>query len=239
MALNFITAEEAASYVSHNDSVGFSGFTAAGCPKVIPPAIAKRAEEEHAKGNPFQIGMFTGASTGDSVDGVLARAKAVKFRSPYQSNKDLRALMNSGGTHYFDMHLSEIAQNLRYGFLGKVNVAVVEAADVTKDGEIVLTDAVGISPTICRLADKILIEWNHYHAKIRGLHDIYEPQDPPLRREIPIYSPSDRIGSLVVKVNPDKIVGIVETNLPTESGVFTPLDDVTIAIGQNTAQFSG
>jgi succinate CoA transferases len=237
MALNFITAEEAASYVSHNDSVGFSGFTAAGCPKVIPPAIAKRAEEEHAKGNPFQIGMFTGASTGDSVDGVLARAKAVKFRSPYQSNKDLRALMNSGGTHYFDMHLSEIAQNLRYGFLGKVNVAVVEAADVTKDGEIVLTDAVGISPTICRLADKILIEWNHYHAKIRGLHDIYEPQDPPLRREIPIYSPSDRIGSLVVKVNPDKIVGIVETNLPTESGVFTPLDDVTIAIGQNTAQF--
>ena len=237
MALNFITAEEAASYVSHNDSVGFSGFTAAGCPKVIPPAIAKRAEEEHAKGNPFQIGMFTGASTGDSVDGVLARAKAVKFRSPYQSNKDLRALMNSGGTHYFDMHLSEIAQNLRYGFLGKVNVAVVEAADVTKEGEIVLTDAVGISPTICRLADKILIEWNHYHAKIRGLHDIYEPQDPPLRREIPIYSPSDRIGSLVVKVNPDKIVGIVETNLPTESGVFTPLDDVTIAIGQNTAQF--
>ena len=237
MALNFITAEESASYVAHNDSVGFSGFTAAGCPKVIPSAIAKRAEEEHAKGNPFQIGMFTGASTGDSVDGVLARAKAVKFRSPYQSNKDLRALMNSGGTHYFDMHLSEIAQNLRYGFLGKVNVAIVEAADVTKEGEIVLTDAVGISPTICRLADKILIEWNHYHAKIRGLHDIYEPQDPPLRREIPIYSPSDRIGSLVVKVNPDKIVGIVETNLPTESGVFTPLDDVTIAIGQNTAQF--
>ena len=64
MALKFITAEEAASYVHHNDNVGFSGFTPAGCPKVVPGAIARKAAEEHAKGNPFQIGMFTGASTG-------------------------------------------------------------------------------------------------------------------------------------------------------------------------------
>ena len=231
-----MTAEEAASYVFHNDNVGFSGFTPAGCPKVIPSAIAKRAEEEQAKGNPFQIGVFTGASTGDSLDGALSRAKAVKFRTPYQSNKDLRTLMNTGGTHYFDMHLSEIAQSLRYGFLGKVNVAVIEAADISEDGEIVLTDAVGISPTICRLADRILIELNHYHPKeIRGMHDIYEPTDPPMRREIPVYSASDRIGSPVVKVNPAKIVGVVETNLPTESGIFTPLDDATLAIGRNVA----
>ena len=238
MTLKFITAEEAASYVCHDDNVGFSGFTPSGCPKMIPSAIAKRAEEEHAKGNPFQIGMFTGASTGDRLDGALARAKAIKFRSPYQSNKDLRALMNTGGAHYFDMHLSEIAQHLRYGFLGKVDVAVIEAADITNDGEIVLTDAVGISPTICRLADKILIELNHYHPKeIRGMHDIYEPADPPARREIPVYTPSDRIGAPVVKVDPRKIAGVVETNNPTDGGAFTPLDDVTIAIGRNVADF--
>ena len=95
MALKFITAEEAASYVHHNDNVGFSGFTPAGCPKVVPGAIARKAEEEHAKGNPFQIGMFTGASTGDKLDGELARANAIKFRTPYQSNKDLRAAINA------------------------------------------------------------------------------------------------------------------------------------------------
>ena len=55
----------------HNDNVGFSGFTPAGCPKVVPGAIARKAAEEHAKGNPFQIGMFTGASTGDKLDGEL------------------------------------------------------------------------------------------------------------------------------------------------------------------------
>ena len=42
MALKFITAEEAASYVHHNDNVGFSGFTPAGCPKVVPGAIARK-----------------------------------------------------------------------------------------------------------------------------------------------------------------------------------------------------
>ena len=45
MSFKFITAEEAASYVNNDDNVGFSGFTPAGCPKVIPEAIAQRAEE--------------------------------------------------------------------------------------------------------------------------------------------------------------------------------------------------
>lgn len=238
MSFKFITAEEAASYVNNDDNVGFSGFTPAGCPKVIPEAIAKRAEEEHRKGNPFQIGMFTGASTGDHLDGALARAQAVKFRTPYQSNKDMRALLNAGGAHYFDMHLSELAQSLRYGFLGKVDVAVVEAAEVTEDGEIIPTEGVGIVPTICRMADKILIELNRFHPKeIRGMHDIYEPADPPMRREIPIYQPSDRIGKPYVKVDPKKIIGVVETNNEPDGSTFAPLDDVTLSIGRNVSNF--
>lgn len=238
MALKFITAEEAASYINHNDNVGFSGFTAAGCPKAVPAALAKRAIEEHEKGNPFQIGMFTGASTGDAIDGNLARANAIKFRTPYQSNGDLRKSLNAHDAAYFDMHLSQLAQELRYGFYGKVNVAIVEAADVTEDGEIVPTCGVGIIPTVCKLADKIIVELNSCHPKaIRGMHDIYEPLDPPLRREIPIYKTSDRIGSASVKVDPSKIIGVVETSLPNEGGSFAPLDDITLGIGNNVANF--
>lgn len=238
MSLKFITAEEAAAFVNNDDNVGFSGFTPAGCPKSVPEAISKRAAEEHAKGNPFQIGMFTGASTGDRLDGELARANAIKFRTPYQSNKDLRSALNAHKAQYYDMHLSELAQSLRYGFLGKINVAVIEAADVTEDGEIVPTCGVGITPTICRLADKIIVELNHKHPKaIRGMHDIYEPLDPPYRREIPVYSPSDRIGLPYVKVDPSKIVGVVETENANEGGAFAPLDDVTKAIGNNVAMF--
>ena len=238
MALKFITADEAAALVQHDDNVGFSGFTPAGCPKVVPGAIARRAEAEHVAGRPFKIGMFTGASTGDRLDGALARAEAVKFRTPYQSNKDMRTGINAGTNPYFDMHLSMVAQELRYGFLGKVDVAIVEAADVTEDGEIVPTCGVGILPTICRLADKIIVELNDKHPKeIRGMHDLAEPLDPPHRREIAIYSPSDRVGATCIKVDPAKIVGVVRTSEPNDEGGFAPLDEVTQAIGNNVAQF--
>ncbi len=230
----FFSAEEAANLINNDDVIGFSGFTAAGSPKAITVALAK----EHEKGNPFKVGYYTGASTGDSIDGVLARAHAVKFRSPYQSNKDMRNELNANETQYFDLHLSELAQYLRYGFLPRPNVAILEACDITEDGKVYLTSAVGIAPTAAHLADKIFIELNAYHPKeLKGMHDIYEPADPPLRREIPVYHPSDRIGTPYVQIDPKKVVGIVETNLPHEIGAFTPNDDVTNKIGENVANF--
>lgn len=237
MALKFISAEEAASLIKHDDNVGFSGFTHAGCPKVVPIEIAKRAEVEHAKGNPFQIGVFTGASTGDSIDGYLSRAKAIKFRTPYQTNKDMREAINRGELDYFDLHLSQLAQEIRYGFLGKVNVAIIEAADLTDSGEIIPTSGVGIAPTICRLADIVIVELNkRVPAELRGVHDIYELQDPPLRREIPIYEVRSRIGLEYIKVDPEKIF-VVETDREGEGRGFSPLDEATSRIGHNVAEF--
>ena len=238
MALKFITAEEAASYIHHNDTVGFSGFTPSGCPKVVPEAVAKKAISEHEKGNPFQIGMITGASADDKLDGELARAHAIKFRTPYQTNKSIRAAINDQDAQFFDLHLSEVAQDIRFGHFGKVDTVILEAADVTEDGEIIPTSAVGNLPTLCRMADRIIVELNSYHPKgIRGIHDIYEPLDPPYRREIPIFSAEDRIGTDCIKVDPEKIVGVVKTYEPNEPKKFTPLDDVTIAIGKNVANF--
>ncbi|GHT21088.1 acetyl-CoA hydrolase [Bacteroidia bacterium] len=233
-----MTAEEAAQLIKNDDNIGFSGFTPAGCPKAVPAALAKIAEAEHGKGNPFKVGLFTGASTGDSIDGNLARAHAIKFRTPYQSNGDLRNAINSQDAPYFDLHLSHLAQNLRYGFLGKVNVAIIEAADLTESGEIIPTCGVGISPTVCRLADKIIVELNSKHPKAtRGMHDIYEPADPPQRQAIPVYKPSDITGTPYIKVNPSKIAAVVHTDLANEGGKFAPVDEVTAKIGDNVANF--
>lgn len=233
-----MTADEAASYINNGDIVGFGGFTPAGCPKEVPTAIAKRAEALHAEGKEFKIGMYTGASTGDSLDGALARANAIAFRTPYQSNKDLRNALNSGQAEYFDMHLSHLAQELRYGFMPKPKFMIIEACQVTDEGEIVPTTGVGNAPTLCRLADHIIVELNHAQPEaLRGLHDIYEPQDPPCRKAIPVYHVADRVGSDCIKVDPSKILGIVETNRPNEVGAFTPSDDVTRKIGENVATF--
>jgi len=233
-----LTADEAAALIQHGQTVGFSGFTPAGATKVIPTAIARRAAAEHAAGRPFQIGVVTGASTGPSLDGELARANAIAWRTPYQSDPDLRKRINAGETHFFDMHLSMLPQNVRYGFLGKFSWAILEAADVNSDGAIVLTSSVGATPTFCRVADKILIELNRHHpTALFGMHDIYEPDNPPHRCPIPIYKPSDRAGLPFIKVDPAKIAGIVETDLPDETGAFDPPSDVTQRIGRNVAGF--
>ncbi len=233
-----ITAEEAASHILNSQSVAFSGFTAAGAPKAVPRAIAARANQIHAQGIPFRIGVLTGASTGPSLDGELAKADAVLFRTPYQSNPDLRKSINEGKTAFFDMHLSMMPQAVRYGFLGPVHWAVIEACDVSESGEITLTSAVGASPTYCHKADKIIIELNKFHpASLRGFHDIYEPEDPPYRNPFPLFRPSDRIGAPTIKVNPSKILGIVENDQADECGSFGEIGPVTAKIGDNVANF--
>ena len=129
MALNYISAAEAASLIKHGYNIGLSGFTPAGTAKAVTAELAKIAEAEHAKGNPFQIGIFTGASTGDSCDGILSRAKAIRYRAPYTTNSDFRKAVNNGEIAYNDIHLSQMAQEVRYGFMGKVNIAIIEACE--------------------------------------------------------------------------------------------------------------
>lgn len=238
MAFPFITAEQAADLVKNGDTVSFSGFTAAGTPKVVAPAIAEKAKKEHEAGRPFKINVFTGASTNDNVDGALSRAQAVDRRTPYQSCKDTRNALNNHEIHYFDMHLSHMSQQLRYGFLGKIDLLIVEAADITDDGEILLGVGIGNVPVFAHLAEKVVVELNeHIPTKIKGLHDIYMPADPPYRREIPIYRPNDRIGTTLLKVDPNKIVGIVKTSSSDHVHGFAPADDVTTRIGENVCKF--
>jgi acetyl-CoA hydrolase len=233
-----LTAEEAAALVNHDENIGFSGFTPAGAAKVIPTAIAQRAIAEHAAGRPFKIGVITGASTGPSLDGALAKADAIKFRTPYQSDKDLRNSINAGKTHFFDMHLSLLPQYVRYGFLGALDWAIVEAADVSADGKILLTTSVGASPTFLSQAKRVLVEVNARHPKeLLGFHDIYEPDSPPHRRPIPICNAEDRIGTQRVWVDPKKIVGVVYSNREDEVREFTPVTPVTTRIVRHVAEF--
>lgn len=238
MIFRTLTPEEAAALIHDNDNVGFSGFTAAGTPKAVPLALAKRAEAEHQAGRHFQVGVFTGASTNDYVDGALSRANAIRVRTPYQSHKDCRTAINNQQIAYYDMHLSHLAQTVRYGFLGKINVAIIEAADLTDDGEITLGTGVGSVATYSRLADMIIVELNqHLPKQIKGMHDVYEPADPPYRREIPIYKPSDHIGSATLKVDPKKIAGVVYTNFSDGVHGFSPVDETTMKIGENVTGF--
>ena len=238
MAFNTLTAQEAAEMINNGETVGLSGFTAPGTPKFITEALAEKATREHEAGRPFKINMFTGASTSDHVDGALSRANAYNMRAPYQNVPDLRKRINAHDCHYFDRHLSEMAQEMRYGTYGEIDWAIIEAADINDKGEIVLGCGVGNVPTYAQIAKHILIELNDKLPKsLLGMHDVYMPLDPPYRREIPIYAANDRIGSPVLKIDPAKIVGVVHTSSYDCVKPFSAVDETSKLIGANVVRF--
>lgn len=240
MAVYFrkISSDEAAEHIKNNDTIACSGFTAAGCVKKVTESLAKKAEREHNAGKIFQVRVFSGASTTEHVDGVLSRAKAISYRTPYQSNKDTRVAINQGEIAYVDQHLSIYPQFINYGFLGDIDYAVVEVSDYTSDGNLTLTMSAGAVPTFCRKAKHIILEHNtFYSGKLQGLHDIYELENPPHRQAIPLLTPSDRIGTTTVNVDPKKIIGVVETCEEDHLAEFKEVNAIHEAIGQHVAQF--
>ena len=242
MGFNKITAAEAAALIQNGDCIGLSGFTPSGAPKCVPAEIAKKAEAEHAQGREFKVNVLTGASTGQSCDGMLANAQAIRFRAPYTTNKDFRTHVNNNEISYSDLNLSNMATQIRQGYLGDVDWAIIEACEVETVGDkarIYLTAAGGISPTVCRLAKKgIVIELNAFHSKsCMGVHDVYEIEDHPYRTPVMITKASDRIGKPYVEVDAARIIGIIECNIPDEARGFKDADAITTQIGMNVADF--
>ena len=227
--------------INNGDKIAMSGFTPAGVAKAVTKELAKKATAEHEAGREFKVSIFTGASTGQSTDGDLAAAQAIKYRAPYTTNPDFRKHVNMGEIPYNDLHLSHMAQELRYGFYGDVDWAILEVCDIEEGADTCkayLTAAGGISPTAARLAKNVILELNAFHnPNAKFIHDVYEPLDPPYRKAIPIEKVSDRIGKPYVEIDPKKIVGVVECNLPDEARSFTDSNPVTDQIGFLTAEF--
>ncbi|WP_165067033.1 succinate CoA transferase [Paludisphaera rhizosphaerae] len=233
-----LTAEDAAELIPHGSLVGVSGFTPAGSPKVVPAALAARAKKLHAEGQPFQVRLLSGASTGPMCDDALAEAEAISWRAPYMTSAPFRKLANSGKVDFIDMHLSHVAQVTAGGFLGQMDVAIVEAVEVTPQGRVFLTTGIGNTPTFLEQASRVIIERNAYHSpRISELADIYTLPRPPHRDPIPIYDPLDRIGKRYADVDPRKIVGIVDSDQADGGRAFSAVDATSRAIGEHVCRF--
>jgi succinate CoA transferase len=233
-----LTSQEAASLVKNNDTVGFSGFTAAGAAKVVPLAIARMAADLHANGKEFKINVISGASTGESLDTALANADAIDNRYGYQSSKVLRGKINSEKAHFLDIHLSHMASYTSDGAFGKIDLAVIEASDVTEDGKVYLTTGIGISPTLLSCASKVIIELNTFHSpRIREMLDIYCLTYPAYTWPANFNHPMKKIGKPHVQIDPKKIIGIVKNHAQDEIKSFGESDQLSEKIADNVAEF--
>src|SRR6059058_1303924 len=203
-----VPAEAAAALISPGATVGMSGFTGAGYPKEVPLALARRIAEANASGARFRVNVWTGASTAPELDGALAAADGIELRLPYQSDPVSREKINAGTMEYIDVHLSHVAQMVWEGFLGHLDVALVEVSGITADGELIPSSSVGNNKTWLDQADAVILEVNSWQSEaLRGMHDIYYGTAlPPGRRPIPLTSPGDRIGVPYLRCPPDKVV---------------------------------
>jgi len=234
-----MSAEEAAALIQPGVNVGMSGFTGAGYPKAVPAALAKRIMDANLYGKKFKIGVWTGASTAPELDGALAMVDGVEMRLPYQSDPICRKRINAGEMEYMDIHLSHVAQAVWFGFLGKLDVAVVEVAGITEDGRLIPSSSVGNNKTWIEQADQVILEVNSWqNAALEGMHDIYYGTDrPPNRKPIPLVRTSDRIGEPYLRVNPDKVIAVVETHAADRNSAFSAPDENSLRIAGHIMEF--
>lgn len=228
-----VSAEEAASWIEDGMNIGMSGFTLFGEPKEFPLALSKRGETED-----FKINLYTGASLGPAADQSMAEAGIINLRVPYQGNPVMRKKINTGEIYYIDQHVSHTAEEIRKGSLGKIDYAIIEAAAITEEGYIIPTGSVGNSPIFVEKSENVIIELNTTAPKAyEGLHDILVLGNQGERKEIPMYKVSDRIGEIGIKVDPDKVKGIVLSEQPDiPSPLFEPNEE-TQQIANNLLEF--
>ncbi|HVP43619.1 MAG TPA: acetyl-CoA hydrolase/transferase family protein [Terriglobales bacterium] len=234
-----MSADEAAGLIQSGTSIGMSGFTGSGYPKAVPLALARCIADANLRGHKFQVNIFTGASTGPELDGALAMAGGIHLRLPYQSDPETRKRINAGEMDYMDIHLSHVAQYVEYGFLGKMDWALIEATAILEDGRLIPSSSVGNNKTWIEQAEKVIVEVNEWQpAELEGMHDIYYGlQPPPNRQPIPLTSPGQRIGIPYFKVPLEKIVGVVITNSPDRNSAFKTPDKASQQIAGHILEF--
>ena len=228
-----VSAEEVAAFIKPGMSIGMSGFTASAYPKAIPLALAERMKKE-----PFTVDIWTGASTGPELDDTLAAVHGIKRRLPYQTDAILRGEINDGSVDYLDLHLSESAQLARVGYLGKLDIAIVEAVAITEEGNIIPSTSLGNAASYVQQADVVIVEVNTTQPlELEGMHDVYVPLDPPNRLPIPIVKADDRVGTPFIPCTPDKIKYIVPCDIKDHTRDLAPIDENSKKMSQFTLEF--
>jgi acetyl-CoA hydrolase len=222
--------------------IGWSGFTGVGYPKKVPTFLADHVEKNNLQGQ-LKYTLFVGASSGSETENRWADLNMINRRSPHQVGKAIAKGINEGRIDFFDKHLSMFPVDLVYGFYTKdrphnnLDVVVVEATDIKEDGSIVPGASVGATPELIQMANKIIIEVNTSLPSFEGLHDITMTDLPPHRKPYLIMGVEDRIGRTSIPIDPEKVVGVVQSDYQDKTAPNTPADAASAAIASHLIEF--
>ncbi len=224
---------QAVRLIKDGDTLAISGFTKSGEPKTFLPALGKYFAENvpHAR-----ISLFSGASLSEEVESPIA--PFISKRGPYMSSATSRKLILEGKMDFTDIHLSQFARNLMYGFYGDIDVAVVEASRIRPDGGVILTSSVGLSGEALTKAKKIILEINTNGPDYTGFHDMTQPRVyPRVGWPVPVTNVGDRVGALHVPIDLTKVIAVIESKCPDYGVDFKAASPAETRIAQNVIEF--
>jgi succinyl-CoA:acetate CoA-transferase len=225
-----VDAETAADSIDADATVLTSGFGSVGYPKEIPLALADSERD-------LSLTVVHSGNVGDEIDVDLVEAGAIERRFSYQSSSVARAATNRREIAFSDRNASAIGDEVQYGGLVDADVAVVEAVAVGEDWFVPST-SLGQVPAFVEAADRLYVELNRRQPlELQALHDVYRPDAPPNREPVPLTDPGERIGTAHVGFDPEKLAGVVETNVPDSTYTFRDPTDDDLAIAENLGEF--
>lgn len=228
-----VSSKEAAAVIQNGMTVAFGGYTSSGYPKAVARELAERKKTEKE----FKIFMLSGSVNG-YLETLLGDAKILSGKAPMIESRSLAKLSNEGKIRYVEQQMNKMPELVAQGAFGKIDVAVVEALRITKEGGIVPTSSIGLLPSILQYAEKIIVEINMAQpAELEELHDIYIPKRYPGREPIPLVSVNQRIGISSIPVDPEKICCIVESEELDDFPEYTPANSNITSVVERLLEF--
>lgn len=236
-----MNAEDTIRFFKDGMDLGWSGFTPVGYPKVVPLALADYVEQNNLQGK-MRFNLFIGASIGAEVEDRWAELGMTDKRWPYQTGKIIQKQVNDGTVRMGDKHLSLYAQDLGYGYYtkkrgGGFDLGLIEASGIAEDGSIILGGSIGCATEVIAHSDKLIIEINTAIPSFEGIHDIVMSDSPPFRKPYLISRVDDRIGTLTVPCDHEKIIAIVESQKPDKGRALSEPDEISEQIAAHIISF--
>ncbi|MCE5281991.1 MAG: hypothetical protein LLG93_07805 [Deltaproteobacteria bacterium] len=226
-----MTAEAAAGLFQNGMKVATSGSTM-GFPKATFGALAERIKAEGG----LKIDLFCAGPLSSQFEDVLFEAGGIRRRVGAVGGEKLRGGINRGEVGFFEGKGSSLPLQVKRGWFGTLDMAVIEAVGLTEDGQIIPSTAVYDAPEWIEAASQIIVEINlNRPLAMEGLHDVYLRGADP----IPVVgsNPLKRIGVPYFPVDPRKIKAIVFSDMPEKPSKEPKPDEMGVKIGQYLLDF--
>jgi len=225
------TAEEAARLFRDGMVVATCGTALSGYPRGVFAALAERIKKEGS----LRIDLLCTGPLGPEIEDTLAEARGIRRRIGTLGSKLLRQAINRGEVGFLEGKSGKVSQYARRGYYGNIDVAVVEAAGINAQGQVIPGICVYDSPDWLELASSVILEINlRRPLTLEGCHDIYLPKPS---RCIPLNHPLERIGSPYIPLDPAKVKHIVFSDLEDRVIPSSPPGEKVLRIAGHIENF--